>query len=523
MKHWKLDEQKRTDMYRTLYFMVAAIAILMFATRSSFLYPCNNWDDANSYFSVGKSIFHGKLPYRDVFDQKGILLYFLYGICYLISHTTFKGVFLMECILAVFDLWGAYRILGLYVKKTTAMVLAPLPLALVMSSYSFYWGGSAEEICLPFLTWGLYLGLRYFKEDYPDKAMDSRTLLVTGVLAGVVANIKFTVLGFFFAWMMWVAFSCLIRRDWKRAFTSCGIFLGGMAIPFLPGLIYFGVQGVLYDWYWGYVYINVFLYSNLDGTGPSVGERIYILAKILYWLIRKNGIYYLAIIPGMAAVFLEKKQKWMTRLFPPVLFGFLFLGIYIGGSELPYYALPLGVFTVFGFVLLGKVLEWGIRRWRTTGMQRSETEKKHRGEVLKGCGMTAAVLLCMLIVYGNSMNISFMKVKQEDIFLYRFKEIVEQSEHPTLLNIGCLDAGLYTVCDIVPTCQWFQTQTINSDMVYQEQERYIREGQTEYVLARDNYPEVIWEKYELASEEVFDDGNYVSTYYLFRRIHNEDQ
>lgn len=137
--------------------------------------------------------------------------------------------------------------------------------------------------------------------------------------------------------------------------------------------------------------------------------------------------------------------------------------------------------------------------------------------------MTAAVLLCMLIVYGNSMNISFMKVKRENLFLYRFKEIVEQSEHPTLLNIGCLDAGLYTVCDIVPTCQWFQTQTINSDMVYQEQERYIREGQTEYVLARDNYPEVIWEKYELASEEVFDDGNYVSTYYLFRRIHNEDQ
>ena len=110
-----------------------------------------------------------------------------------------------------------------------------------------------------------------------------------------------------------------------------------------------------------------------------------------------------------------------------------------------------------------------------------------------------------------------MKMKREDLFLYHFKEIVEQSENPTLLNIGCLDAGLYTVCDIVPTCQWFQTQTINSDVVYQEQERYIREGQTEYVLARDNYPEVIWEQYDLVAEEEFDDGNYVSTYYLFHR------
>lgn len=131
--------------------------------------------------------------------------------------------------------------------------------------------------------------------------------------------------------------------------------------------------------------------------------------------------------------------------------------------------------------------------------------------------MVAAIGVSVLIVYMNSVNIPYMKTKREELFLYHFKEIVEQSENPTLLNIGCLDAGLYTVCDIVPTCQWFQTQTINSDVVYQEQERYIREGQTEYVLARDSYPEVIWEQYDLVTEEEFDDGNYVSTYYLFHR------
>lgn len=506
MKHPEWNEQKWKKLCTVFYFAVTAAALLMLATRSSFLYPCNNWDDANSYFSVGKAIFHGKLPYRDVFDQKGILLYFLYGLCYLVSHTTFKGVFIMECILAFFDLWAIYRILLLYMKKITALVLTPLPLALIVGSYSFYWGGSAEEICLPFLLWGLYLGLRYFKSEYPDQAMDSRTLLVSGILAGVVANIKFTVLGFFFAWMMWVAFSCLIRRDFKRAFISCGWFLLGMAIPFIPGLIYFGIRGALYDWYWGYVYINVFLYSNLDSSGPAAGERVYILAKILYWLIRVNFIYYIAIIPGMFGMIFQKKQKWMSRLFVPVLFAFLFLGIYIGGSELPYYALPLSVFSVCGFILLGKAIDFVIQK-----------KKKYTGKPAQGISMIAAIALGVLIVYLNSVNIPYMKVKREDMFLYHFKEIVEQSDNPTLLNIGCLDAGLYTVCDIVPTCQWFQTQTINSDMVDKEQERYIREGQTEYVLAKDSYPEAIWERYELVAEEAFDDGNYVSNYYLFHR------
>ena len=212
----------------------------------------------------------------------------------------------------------------------------------------------------------------------------------------------------------------------------------------------------------------------------------------------------------MFGMLLEKKQKWMTRLFVPVLFGFLFLGIYIGGSELPYYALPLGVFTVCGFVLVGKLAEWGMRKLK-------KASARPDAKWLQGIFMVAAIGASALIVYLNSVNISYMRMKREDLFLYHFKEIVEQSDNPTLLNIGCLDAGLYTVCDIVPTCRWFQTQTINSDMVDKEQERYIREGQTEYVLAKDSYPEAIWERYELVAEDVFDDGNYVSTYYLFHR------
>ena len=110
-----------------------------------------------------------------------------------------------------------------------------------------------------------------------------------------------------------------------------------------------------------------------------------------------------------------------------------------------------------------------------------------------------------------------MQFSQNFHFLYKFKKIVEQTPAPTLLNIGCLDAGLYTVCDIVPSCRWFQTQTLGIDDVLKEQERYIREGQVSYVLARDSYPDVIWEKYELAGEEPWHQGEQEFTYYLFRR------
>ena len=199
----------------------------------------------------------------------------------------------------------------------------------------------------------------------------------------------------------------------------------------------------------------------------------------------------------------------------------------MGGSELPYYALPLSVFTVQGFGFLGHLWERLFaaigNRKKTNGRERPASDSPAMtGSAWSNPGMgfaagVAAMALGMGIIFTNSVNIPHMQEKKEDIFLYKFQKIVEQTPDPTLLNIGCLDAGLYTVCDIVPSCRWFQTQTLGIDDVLKEQERYIREGQVSYVLARDSYPDVIWEKYELAGEEPWHQGEQEFTYYLFRR------
>lgn len=500
-------------MRAALYLLLAGFLLMLFATRSSFLYPCNDWNDANSYFSMGKALFNGKMPYRDVFDQKGPYLYFLYGLAYLVSHTTFAGVFILEVICAFLDLLGIYYILRLYLKRNTALFFSPLTLAVAVSSKSFYWGGSAEEICYPLLVWGLYLSIEYFKNSYPQKPMGFKVIFGGGLLAGVAANIKFTVLGFFFAWMMCVAFSFLVRKDFFGAVKGCVVFLLGMAVPFIPWLIYFGANHGLYEWYWGYVHINVFIYSDLNEKGPGLFERVYILSKLLYWLIRDNLIYFAFLIPGVLLFLCLGKKKWLERFHLLALCFFLFLGIYVGGSSLPYYALPLSVFTVFGFAYLGRMWEYFMGKLVIKG-NRSDLLSgglRHQG------ALVFVLAACVGIIWTCSMNIPHMREKKEDIFLYKFREIVEKEENPTLLNIGCLDAGLYTVCDIVPTCRWFQTQTLAIDDVQKEQERYIREGQTDFVLARNDYPDVIWEKYELAAEEPWRQGELEFTYYLFRK------
>ena len=46
--------------------LLTAAAVLSICTKSSFLYPLNDWVDSNCFYTVGKSMVHGKVLYRDI-------------------------------------------------------------------------------------------------------------------------------------------------------------------------------------------------------------------------------------------------------------------------------------------------------------------------------------------------------------------------------------------------------------------------------------------------------------------------
>ena len=69
-----------------LFCLMVSFSMLLFTSKNSFLYTFNDWCDANAFFTVGKSIIHGLVPYKDLFEQKGPLLYFIYSFGYLISQ-----------------------------------------------------------------------------------------------------------------------------------------------------------------------------------------------------------------------------------------------------------------------------------------------------------------------------------------------------------------------------------------------------------------------------------------------------
>lgn len=487
-----------------LYCLVLAAAFLSICSRSSFLYPCNNWDDANSYFSMGKFMMNGGVIYRDLYDQKGPYLYLLYGLAYLISNDTFFGVFLMEIVAVTAFLFAGYRIMALFCSRKISFILLPVLAMAVLTSLSFYWGGAAEEFCIPLMAWSLYMSLRYFKEEYPG-IPDWKMIFLNGIFAGIIMQVKYTMLGFYFAWMAVMALMHFTPANVKKSIRNCFVFLGGMALTAVPWLIYFGFHGALDDWYECYIYNNIFLYSDLNSESVGLYSKFYDLAKILYNLFWDNFSYFVFIAIGMVVLLFTKKRRWYEKINVYAMFGFLFLGIFVGGANIFYYSIPLMVFTPTGLAAIGMGAEYIVGRYQINA---------------KVCNMLAAVsfLVCVSGAFGLSMNTDYMKITKEDHFLYQFKEIVQQEENPTLLNVNMLDAGLYTVADVVPSVKFFQTNGIPYEHMFEEQERYIREGATQFVICRFYYPDYIWDQYELAAQTSFvTDGKNESMYYLFQR------
>ncbi|MDE6292593.1 MAG: glycosyltransferase family 39 protein, partial [Bacilli bacterium] len=186
-------------------------------SKNSFLFKFNDWWDANAFMTMGKSIWQGVVPYRDLFEQKGPYLYFIYAIAAIISNKTFIGVYFLEIISMFINLIFVRKIIKLFYKDEKYSFLGILIYCFsAFFVFTFGHGGSAEEFTLPLMFITMFYYNRYLK-DKKEINIDKKVLLINGIIAGVVFWIKYSLLGF---WFIFAATMCLIPLFKKDIKTS---------------------------------------------------------------------------------------------------------------------------------------------------------------------------------------------------------------------------------------------------------------------------------------------------------------
>ena len=110
-----------------------AAVLLLFCSGTSPLYNGHDWTDANTYLTMGRGLLHGVVPYRDLFDHKGPLLYFVYALGALLSPSGFFGIYLLQAAALGTALFFLYQtaLLVLEDSARAAVCTAALPIFLL--------------------------------------------------------------------------------------------------------------------------------------------------------------------------------------------------------------------------------------------------------------------------------------------------------------------------------------------------------------------------------------------------------
>lgn len=290
----KNDKKKRTWQYYTYSYVIpfiGVVAILFFMSACSPLFQFEyNITDFNCTMSIAKAIGHGEVYFKDIFEQRGIYLYFIH---LFVAFMPYYYARLCVWILEVINLYCFYLILrmtgmkfGFKPKKhETWFVYSWTALLLVMLFPiwpTFSNPAAPEEWCIIPVAYAIYLTFKY---DATQKLTLPESLLL-GLGMGWIINVKYSVMmipaGFFFG----VGLHLLFTKRFKRFFEVAGTAIGGVILGSIPAFIYFAVNNAIGDW------LKYYFLDNASSIGISTGPRIisyYMIMVGLFWILFMVG------------------------------------------------------------------------------------------------------------------------------------------------------------------------------------------------------------------------------------------
>lgn len=473
--------KNRISAAEMIFIAVTGIVTILICSKSSPLYPINDWVDANTYLTIGRAMHEGVVPYRDLYEQKGPILYFLHAAA-LISDSSFFGVFIIESVACIVFLAASYCILQ-NSGCQRPLVLIPLISMIIYSSGAFCHGDSAEELCLPMLACSLCMA---FETLGSGKLLTFRQWFALGALCMAVFWIKFSLMGFYAAFF--IAVLCLaVKENVETAIKGLMWTAFGAIAVTVPVLLYFAFNGALYELFDVYFADNLFRY----GAATSLTANLLDGAKFSFIYLTIPTVI---IILGTAAFAVRKRNREFL-LFVFIL-AVTFLSVFGGHLSYRYYPLPLAAFVP---VAVGAIMD--VCRLR-----------------LPAASCIAAQAACVLFCFMRSPNVYLMKYPKEALPQYKFARITAGEDSPTMLNYGFIDGGFYLASEIVPKHKYFCRNNMNVPEMVQAQDEYVRSKSVDFIVMRSTepIPTEAPDGYTLASSAEFPYYEKYFYYYLYK-------
>lgn len=431
-----------TSVYRSIFLFAVAFVCITLFSASSFLYPLNPWDDANVFMTIGKAMLSGELLYRDIFDHKGPVLFFIHELAAWISYKSFLGIYLIE----ILCYWGflvySHKIMRLFANSWIVMPLTCLIGVGVVTTDFFFYGDSVEEFSLPILSYTLYHMLSYLKtQTIPSKI----TLILVGVGMGFIFWMKFTVVVFHFAALIALSVICYSKKNLQDLRQITLWIIAGFLFLSILCILYFISKGTLADMYDAYFYTNIFQYGGVASNGEPTAAWFFYL---------KLAIAAILVLPIAFT-----KVRWDVRLLVVTCYGLQMLSFTLMCVHI-YYFLVLFAYAPLVVYFLRNVAATRITKIVL---------------LLVGIIATATSYNFVTLVNGT--------FHRGIIPIARYVNQHKTNDHD-VLTFSSHETGIYLLADVLPPNRFFFAPNAIKPQIKAEQTECIRKQRPKFLVRK---------------------------------------
>ena len=317
--------------------------------------------DEGVFLYIGWRILNGELPYRDVWDHKPPIIFYINALGLAIANNSRWGVWLIEFVFLFFASFLAFHI----IRKAFGSYPAVISLLLFLLTLVFVIGDGnlSEEYALPLQFAALWLVYDIDKPDFSKKQY-----FLIGLTGAVAFFLKQTTIGIWIAILIYITYRRLSSHQVKRWLYELLIIFIGCFVIGASILIFFSIQGA-FPQFLSAAFTYNFNYSKaLHGIGNRLSpiiDSINLLMKI--GLLQFSMIGYL-----IAVIFILNKKNIVKNQKTILAIGIIALPIEFillstsGRTYSQYYTSILPILTLFaGFLFwlfISSLSQWGINK-----------------------------------------------------------------------------------------------------------------------------------------------------------------
>ena len=256
----------RANILGTVALAFAGALVVLCAYNLS---PLIDWPgiDGAVFIYVARSMREGLLPYLDVFDHKGPMIYLFNWVAIAIGGGGVRGIWMLDVALFSISLVYAVKWIKRLYGAMSVGLFAIVYFSLLVWSAE---GGNVTE------TWAIYF-IIFIVVNMVKRIEGCGTILddlFVGIAISVVLLLRPNMLACGIVYCLHVLVDAVAKRDVKLFATRTAMIVAGMAAVLAPVLIWLGHSGALYACWRDYITFNL-SYLSAESTSKAVNPRLW--------------------------------------------------------------------------------------------------------------------------------------------------------------------------------------------------------------------------------------------------------